>query len=135
MTVMDLVVLPLGCIASGLLASAGVVLRRFPGAGAVINALLPLKIWIGAATLAASALSLLLPASGPPILGSFFPAAAGLCVGALLCLELIAGSRSIRRKEQLAWIGNTLLYLKNSLGLASILFGFLHFFFHGALLF
>jgi hypothetical protein len=132
---MDLVVLPLGCIAGGLLASAGVVLRRFPAAGVVINALLPLKIWIGAAALAASTLSLLLPASGPPILGSFFPAAAGLCVGALLCLELIAGSRSIRNKERLVWIGNTLLYLKNPLGLASILFGFLHFFFHRALLF
>ncbi len=130
MMIADLVVLPVGCILCGIMASAGILLRYFRGLGSLLNALLPYATVIGAVTAVSAALSLIFPFQGPPVFGSLFPSAAGLLLGLLFCLELLTGSRLFsRRKELLIQLGNALLYLKVPLGLASILFGILHLFY------
>jgi hypothetical protein len=134
--VVDLVVLPLGCIACGLLAAAAFVSRHVPGAGALVNAMLPYRRIIGVATAVSGVLALLVPASGPPVFGSLFPAASGILVGGMFSVELLAGGHWSRRgRELVALIGNALLYVKGPLGLCSIFFGFSHLLFHGTLFF
>lgn len=136
MLVADMIVLPLGCLICGLLASASFTLRYVPGFRPVVYAVLPYKGAIGLLTVAAAVLSIVAPVSGPPVFGSFLPAVFGLLAGGLFTLELIADSRmGIRKKALFAQIGNALVYLKWPIGLLAMVFGFLHLIFSESLFF
>jgi hypothetical protein len=136
MVLVDPVLLSVGCILCGMLASWSLLSRRTPALRGVLNALLPFKTAIGAATAACAVLSILFPAAGPPVFGSLFPGAVGFLIGVMFSLEILMDARFLRgRKEALARIGNVLLYLKIPLGLLSIFMGILHMLFSEALFF
>jgi len=136
MTIVDVVILSIGCMACGLLSASSLILSRLRGLRILVYALMPLKIPIGAATALAGFVSLLFPADGPPIFGSLLPGAVGLLLGTLFCLEVLMDARFFRRhKEDFVRFGNALLYLKNPLGLLSLFAGIMHLLFSKSLFF
>ncbi len=136
MSILDMVIMPLGCIACGMLAAASLLSRTVPGFHKAAYLLLPFKTFIGLVTILASAASFAVPASGPPVFGSLFPAASGMLAGALLAVELLTDSRiGKNRKLLITQIGNALIYLKIPIGLAAMFFGLMHLMFAEALFF
>ena len=133
MFIFDLIAMPLGCFFCGLLASASLLSRFIPRFHVVVSALLPYRNLLGLITVFSSIASLVFPVSGPPIFGSFFPAAFGILVGGLFTIELLMDSRiGARRKELIARISNALMYLKPLIGVLAMFFGFMHLIFHEA---
>ena len=127
MLVADLVVLPLGCLVCGLVSASSFLLRRFPSLRIIVYALLPFKVPAGFLTIMAAVLSLLFPYYGPPFAGNLVTSAVGVLVGTLLSLDILMENRFLRRyKERLAWVGNILIYMKNPVGLISLVAGCIH---------
>ena len=136
MRTVDLVILPLGCFACGLLSASSLLLKSIPALRIMVYALLPLKIPVGILTAAASALSLLFPAHGPSLFGSLFPGLVGLLLGVLFSLEAFMDAGPVRRwRGAVARWANALIYLKHPLGLLALFLGFMHLLFPQALFF
>ena len=125
MYLFDMVLLPIGCVLSGLIAAAPVLLRMLPWFLRFVEGLLPFRAPVGIATLLTGVVCLLFPYQDIPLLGSLFPAAVAIGVGLMLSLEYFAGNKKLP-KSALTWIGNVLMYLKNPLGLSSIFLGLAH---------
>jgi hypothetical protein len=133
MFIFDLIVMPLGCLFCGILASASLLSRYIPRFHVVKSALLPYKNLLGLITVFSSIVSLILPVSGPSVFGSFFPAVFGILVGGLFTIELLLNSRiGKNKKELISRIGNALLFLKWPIGLFAIFFGLMHLIFNAS---
>jgi hypothetical protein len=136
MRTVDLLILPLGCFACGLLSASSLLLRSVPALRVVVYALVPLKIPIGVLTALASALALLFPAHGPLLFGSLFPGLVGLLLGALFSLEAFMDTGPVRRwRGAVARWANAMVYLKHPLGLLALFLGVMHLLFPQALFF
>ncbi len=133
MGVTDLLILPIGCLVCGLLASSSMLLRNTPVLRAAIDRLTPFRVPIGMATALAGLIALLLPAHGPPFIGSLLPAVVGIAIGLSLSLDVLLDVPMLRRRwRALAILGAALTYARRPLGLLAVLSGLLHLLYPGA---
>jgi hypothetical protein len=122
--------LSIGCIVCGIITTSSIILKKMPVLKGIVYSIIRYKIVIGLATLITAIVTLFFPGNGYIIIGSFFPAASGLLIGILLCLEYFINSKIIIiNRMVMVWFGNVLIFFKIPLGLISLFFGFLHIFY------
>jgi hypothetical protein len=127
---MTTALLSIGCIVCGIIATSPVILKKVTILKNIIYGIIRYRIVIGLATFITALMTLFSPENGYFIVGSLFPAASGLLVGILLCLEYFVNNKIIFvDRLSMVWFGNVLMYCKIPLGLISLFFGFLHIFY------